>query len=96
MSKNQLSPKLWAASRATLRSKALPGSSFSGLNQAFQNGVSMLFAKCRARYQAASADPFSKETFARARCVLLFWPRQSATGPDWARTSDPALIKRML
>ena len=36
MSKNQLSPKLWAASRATLRSKALPGSSFLGLNQAFK------------------------------------------------------------
>ena len=36
MSKNQLSLKLGAASRATLRSKALPGSSFSGLNQAFK------------------------------------------------------------
>jgi hypothetical protein len=40
----------------------------------------------------------------KTKFVIIFWERQDiyyfsrgrARGPDWARTSDPALIKRML
>ena len=46
MSKNQLSPKPGAASRATLRPKSVAQFEFFRLKPSIQNGVSVLFAKC--------------------------------------------------
>ena len=60
MSKNQLSPKLGAASRAKLRSKALPGSSFSGLNQAFKMVCPCCSQSAGSDTKVAAADPAAR------------------------------------